>query len=114
MTAVFRKRIGFVSAMLLCFSVISGGLFAQDMRQMVQVAKDVYVMTGTGSNAGFVVTDEGVLVFDSDIRNNDLPAIRKVTNYRVVYLFVSHASGDHSTGGWYFRENKPVYIGTRD
>jgi glyoxylase-like metal-dependent hydrolase (beta-lactamase superfamily II) len=81
---------------------------------MTQVAKDVYVFTGAGSNSGFVVTPEGVLVFDSDIRNNDVPAIRKVTNQKVVYLFASHASGDHSTGGWYFREDKPVYIGTRD
>ena len=81
---------------------------------MVPVAKDVYFMTGAGSNASFVVTDEGVLVFDSDIRNNDLPFIRRVTDKKVVYLFASHASGDHSTGGWYFREDKPVYIGTRD
>jgi glyoxylase-like metal-dependent hydrolase (beta-lactamase superfamily II) len=113
-TVEFLKRIAFVSAVLLCLGVLSAGLFAQDTRQMVQVAKDVYVMTGAGSNAGFVVTDEGVLVFDSDIRNNDLPFIRKVTNKKVVYLFASHASGDHSTGGWYFREDKPVYIGTRD
>ena len=81
---------------------------------MVQVAKDVYTMTGAGSNASFVVTDEGVLAFDSDIRNNDVPFIRKVTDKKVVYLFASHASGDHSTGAWYFREDKPVYIGTRD
>jgi glyoxylase-like metal-dependent hydrolase (beta-lactamase superfamily II) len=89
---------------------------AQNMpgRTMVQVAKDVYTMTGAGSNASFVVTDEGVLVFDSDIRNNDLPFIRKVTDKKVIYLFSSHASGDHSTGAWYFREDKPVYIGTRD
>jgi glyoxylase-like metal-dependent hydrolase (beta-lactamase superfamily II) len=86
----------------------------QPGRQMVPVAKDVYFMTGAGSNASFVVTDEGVLVFDSDIRNNDLPFIRKVTDKKVVYLFASHASGDHSTGAWYFREDKPVYIGTRD
>jgi glyoxylase-like metal-dependent hydrolase (beta-lactamase superfamily II) len=71
-------------------------------------------MTGAGSNASFVVTDEGVLAFDSDIRNNDVPFIRKVTDKKVVYLFASHASGDHSTGAWYFREDKPVYIGTRD
>lgn len=81
---------------------------------MVPVAKDVYTMTGAGSNASFVVTDEGVLVFDSDIRNNDLPFIRKVANGKVVYLFSSHASGDHSTGAWYFREDRPVYIATRD
>jgi len=108
------KRTLIASAVLLCLGVSSRGSFAQDTRQMVPVAKDVYTMTGAGSNASFVVTDEGVLVFDSDIRNNDLPFIRKVTNSKVVYLFASHASGDHSTGSWYFREDRPVYIGTRD
>ena len=116
MAANSVRRIPALLASLLCLSVYSGESFAQaqDTRQMVQVAKDVYTMTGAGSNASFVVTDEGVLVFDSDIRNNDLPYIRKVTDRKVVYLFASHASGDHSTGGWYFREDRPVYIGTRD
>jgi len=109
-----RKRMLVVSLVLFCLGVSSRGSFAQDTRQMVPVAKDVYTMTGAGSNASFVVTEEGVLVFDSDIRNNDLPFIRKVTNRKVMYLFASHASGDHSTGGWYFREDRPVYIGTRD
>ena len=108
------QRMLVVSVVLLCLGVSSRGSFAQDTRQMVPVAKDVYTMTGAGSNASFVVTEEGVLVFDSDIRNNDLPFIRKVTNRKVMYLFASHASGDHSTGGWYFREDRPVYIGTRD
>lgn len=89
-------------------------LSGQAMREMVQVAKDVFVFTGAGSNSAFVVTDEGVLVFDSDIRNNDLPALRKVTDKKIVYLFASHASGDHSTGAFHFREDKPVYVGTRD
>jgi glyoxylase-like metal-dependent hydrolase (beta-lactamase superfamily II) len=92
----------------------AGAVSGQATRQMLQLAKDVYVFTGAGSNSGFVVTDEGVLVFDSDIRNNDLPAIRKVTDKRIAYLFASHASGDHSTGGFYFREDRPVYIATRD
>jgi glyoxylase-like metal-dependent hydrolase (beta-lactamase superfamily II) len=94
--------------------VAAGPVSGQAMREMMQVAKDVYVFTGAGSNSGAVVTDEGVLVFDSDIRNNDLPAIRKVTDRKVMYLFASHASGDHSTGAFHFREDKPVYIGTRD
>jgi glyoxylase-like metal-dependent hydrolase (beta-lactamase superfamily II) len=100
-----------VLALLVC---VAGSVSGQATREMVQLAKDVYVFTGAGSNSGFVVTGEGVLVFDSDIRNNDLPAIRKVTNNKIVYLFASHASGDHSTGAFYFREDKPVYIGTRD
>ena len=103
------------TTVLLGLTVCPGIAAAQQPgRQMVPVAKDVYFMTGAGSNASFVVTDEGVLVFDSDIRNNDLPFIRKVTDKKVAYLFASHASGDHSTGAWYFREDKPVYIGTRD
>ena len=101
-------------AILLALAVCAGSVSGQGTRQTVQVAKDVYAMTGAGSNSAFVVTDEGVLVFDSDIRNDDLPAIRKVTDKKIVYLFASHASGDHSTGGWYFRADKPVYIGTRD
>jgi len=108
------KRLFAVTLGFVCFSAYTAAPVAQGTRQMIQVAKDVYTMTGAGSNASFVVTDEGVLVFDSDIRNNDLPFIRKVTDKRVVYLFASHASGDHSSGPWYFREDKPVYIGTRD
>jgi len=106
-----RARAGVVAVML---AACAGSAFGQGTRETVSVAKDVYTMTGAGSNASFVVTDEGVLVFDSDIRNNDLPAIRKVTNKKITYLFASHASGDHSTGAWHFRDDKPVYIGTRD
>jgi len=108
------KRVLVAAAVLLGVGALAGESAAQDTRQAIQIAKDVYTMTGAGSNASFVVTDEGVLVFDSDIRNNDLPFVRKVTDKKVVYLFASHASGDHSTGAWYFREDTPVYIGTRD
>ena len=103
---------------LLCAGVHAGlrAQAPQAARQMVEVAKDVYLMTEAGSNSIFVVTEDGVLVFDSDIRNADvdLAAIRRVTDRRIVYLFSSHASGDHSTGGWHFREDNPVYITPRD
>ena len=115
MRLVTTSSVGvFMASFVLTMFVGPVSVFGQDTRRVVPVAKDVYTMTGAGSNASFVVTDEGVLVFDSDIRNDDLPAIRKVTDKKVVYLFASHASGDHSTGAWYFREDKPVYIGTRD
>lgn len=109
------KRVIVLAVVLLGVAMPRAGA-AQSMpgRTVLKLAQDVYALTGAGSNAGFVVTDEGVLVFDSDIRNNDLPLIRKVTDKKVMYLLASHASGDHSTGAWYFREDKPVYIGTRD
>ena len=99
-----RQRL-LVLVVLLCAGVYAGPLRAQApqaAREMVEVARDVYLMTGAGSNSIYVVTEDGVLVFDSDIRNadQDRAAIRGVTDKRVVYLFSSHASGDHSSGGW--------------
>ena len=47
------------------------------------------------SNSTFVVTDEGVFVWDSDIRTGDqvMAAIRRTTDKKVKYLAISHPSG---------------------
>lgn len=112
----FLKLSAGMAALLFWITAASGSLLGQgqDTRRMVKLATDVYAFTGGGSNSGFVVTPEGVVVFDADIRNDDLPAIRKVTDKRIVYLLSSHASGDHSTGAWYFRADKPLFIATRN
>ena len=85
---------------------------------MKQVAPDVYFMENpTGSsNAAFVITSDGVVVFDFDIRTADqtLAAIRKLTDKKVKYLISSHSAGDHATGAWHFREDKPIYIATKN
>jgi glyoxylase-like metal-dependent hydrolase (beta-lactamase superfamily II) len=67
------------------------------------------------SNSTFVVTNDGVLVFDADIRtaNQTMEAIRKTTDKKVRYVVISHPSGDHATGAWHFREDKPIVIGSR-
>ena len=82
-----------------------------------KVAEDVYMMhnpTGS-SNASFVVTGGGVLVFDADVRTGDqvMAAIRRTTDKKVRYVVSSHPSGDHATGVWHFREDKPIFIATR-
>jgi cyclase len=91
---------------------------AQVKMTMTKIADGVYFMQNSAgsSNSTFVVTDEGVLVFDMDIRTADqtLAAIRKLTDKKVKYLIASHAAGDHATGAWHFREDKPVYIGTKN
>ena len=84
---------------------------------MKKIAEDVYFLENSrgSSNAVFVVTNEGVLVFDADIRTADqvLAAIRKVTDKKVRYIVTSHPAGDHATGMWAYREDKPTYIATR-
>ena len=109
-------RIAAAVAAFLCVTVFLVPLSGQgqDVRHTVQIARDVYTFTGGGSNSSFVVTPEGVLVFDADIRNDDLAGIRKVTDKKIVYLLSSHASGDHSTGAWHFRADKPLFIATRN
>jgi cyclase len=88
-----------------------------DRMEMKKIAEDVYFMENSrgSSNAVFVVTSDGVLLFDADIRSADqvLAAIRKVTDRKVRYIVTSHASGDHATGMWTYREDKPTYIATR-
>ena len=88
-----------------------------DRMTMQKIAEDVYFLENSrgSSNAVFIVTSDGVLLFDADIRSADqvLAAIRKVTDKKVRYIVTSHASGDHATGMWTYREDKPTYIATR-
>jgi glyoxylase-like metal-dependent hydrolase (beta-lactamase superfamily II) len=85
--------------------------------ELREIAKDVYVMqhpTGS-SNSMFVVTPEGVVVWDGDIRTSDqvFAAIRRTTNQKIRYHIISHPAGDHATGTWHFREDRPVMIASR-
>jgi len=81
------------------------------------VAEGVFMMEhlGGSGNAGFVITSEGVVVFDADVRNADqtLAFIRKQTDKKVRYVVISHAAGDHATGVWHYRSDKPTFIATR-
>ncbi|MBT3792394.1 MAG: MBL fold metallo-hydrolase [Rhodospirillales bacterium] len=87
---------------------------AADKMTLRTVTDGVYMMeNGRGSsNSTFVVTKEGVLVLDFDIRTADqvLAAIRKKTDKPVRYLVSSHSAGDHSTGAMHFQADKPIYI----
>jgi glyoxylase-like metal-dependent hydrolase (beta-lactamase superfamily II) len=85
-----------------------------ELRELIE---NVYVMQhpAGSSNSIFVVTDEGVVVFDADIRTADqvFAAIRRITDQPIRFLIVSHPAGDHSTGAWHFREDNPTIIASR-
>ncbi len=82
-----------------------------------QIAENIWTMQHPlgSSNSTFIVTDEGVFVWDADVRTADqvLAAIRRTTDKKVRYVAISHAAGDHATGAWHFREDQPHIIGTR-
>src|SRR5919106_149206 len=119
MTAHIRRQLGLaVAATTLVAVTPAAAQFAPPPQmEQIKVAPDVYTMQHPfgSSNATFVVTPDGVVVFDADIRtaNQTMAAIRKTTDKKIKYVVISHPSGDHATGAWHFREDKPVVIGTR-
>ncbi len=76
---------------------------ANDDAHLVQVSPHVYAAIGYDiGNIGFVVTDEGILVFDTcgdlDRAEKALAALREISQAPIVGVVYSHGHGDH-TGG---------------
>ena len=69
---------------------------------------------GHTSNAGFVVTDEGVVVFDTlgtpSLGNALLQKIRSITDKPVKYVVLSHYHADHIYGLQAFRDETNASI----
>jgi glyoxylase-like metal-dependent hydrolase (beta-lactamase superfamily II) len=95
--------------------------------QLTQVSEHSYYVSGVAgvatdnegfiSNAGFVVTDEGVVVFDSlgspSLAWSLLEHIRTVTDRPVVKVVVSHYHADHVYGLQVFKDEGAEIIAPR-
>ena len=97
---------------------LSTGAAAPVRMTPVKIADGIYMFQhsqGSG-NSTVVITNDGVLVLDFHIDNADqtLAGIRKLTDKKVKYLISSHSAGDHASGAWHFREDKPIYIATKN
>lgn len=82
---------------------------AQDLPSNVQKIKEgiyVYVGKDLNSNAGIILTQEGTVLVDSGHNPTDsraiLATVRKLTQYRVRYLFNTEPHADHTTGHFLF------------
>jgi alkyl sulfatase BDS1-like metallo-beta-lactamase superfamily hydrolase len=94
---------------------------ANDDAKLVQVSDHVYAAIGYDiGNIGFIVTDEGVLVFDTGGEmaraQAALAALREVTEAPIVGVVYSHGHGDHTGGVDAFippdqRGKIPIYAG---
>jgi glyoxylase-like metal-dependent hydrolase (beta-lactamase superfamily II) len=69
---------------------------------------------GFNGNAGFVVTDDGVLVIDAlgtpRLGERLIASIRAVTDQPIRYLVITHNHPDHAYGASAFRDLKSVEI----
>ena len=94
---------------------------ANDDARLVKVSEHVYAAVGYDiGNIGYVVTDEGVLVFDTggEVARAQLAlaALREVTDAPIVGVVYSHGHGDHTGGIDAFvppdqRGRVPIYAG---
>jgi hypothetical protein len=78
-------------------SMSAAAQFVLPTMEIKNVAPDVYTMQHPfgSSNATFVVTNDGVLMFNADIRTASqiTAAIRKVTDKKVRYVVPDHRGG---------------------
>jgi len=94
---------------------------ANDDAKLVQLTEHVYAAVGFDiANIGFIVTDEGILVFDTggsvERAELALAAIREVSDKPIVGVIYSHGHGDHTGGVDAFirpdeRGTIPIYAG---
>jgi cyclase len=82
--------------------------------EVVKLADGVYGFIGKegAANSGFVITNEGVVVIDTqgpkDLALLLKKKIQEVTDKPIVYVINTHYHGDHTFGNQYFKEAKEV------
>lgn len=90
----------------LCLGAFSPAAKARPAYKTTMVAPGLYSFgAGMAFNA-FLITDEGVIVFDSfdkDFAKSSLEAIRELTDKPIKYLVYSHNHYDHISGGEVFK-----------
>ena len=84
-----------------------------------QVASDVYFLFDfAGSNAVFLVTEDGVLLIDTRTHPRDgrdlFERIRKVTDKPVKWVINSHFHGDHYMGGSVFKAQGATFVAHKE
>ena len=87
--------------------------------EVKKIANDLYFFFEfDGSNAVFLVTDEGVLLIDTRThpRNGKdlLDRIRKVTDKPIKWVINSHFHGDHHMGNVVFKDLGATFIAHKD
>ena len=109
---------GKLPAILALAWIFISGAAAPVTMTPVKITDGVYMFQhsqGSG-NSTVVITNDGVVVLDFHIDNADqtLAGIRKLTDKKVKYLISSHSASDHASGSWHFREDKPIWIATKN
>jgi len=76
--------------------------YAQQKDSLIKVTEGVYEITGFYCNISFLVTDDGVFLFDTGNYPESGPRIQEiiksVTNKPILFIVYTHYHGDHTNG----------------
>lgn len=82
--------------------------------EVIKVAEGVYGFIGVegATNSGFVVTEEGVVVIDTqgpkELALLLKKRIQEITDKPVIYVINTHYHGDHTFGNQHFKEARDI------
>jgi len=104
-----RGRISFAFVLVASLAALAATTWAQDLGPQFKKIKDgIYVQSARefNSNAGIIVTSEGVVLVDSGHNPTDsravMEAVKKLTPLPVRFLIDTEVHGDHTTGHFVF------------
>lgn len=111
-TMALRRALSALIFIFLFLATVADGAGPDALR----LADGVYAFIGENgsTNSGFVVTEEGVVVIDSqgpsELALTLRSKIRSVTDKPVIYVINTHFHGDHTFGNQYFTEDLRAII----
>jgi cyclase len=104
-----KVKVAGALAIFATFALSGWGAFAQDLGPQIRKLKDgiyVYVGKDFNSNAGIVLTQDGVVIIDTGQTPTDsraiAAAVRKLTSMPVRYVIDTEPHPDHTTGHFVF------------
>ena len=114
-----RLKASCVQCLILGILLMSSFVNAQKQpSKTTEIADNVYTFTTSGEYISmFVVTDAGVMVFETVNSSHAKPMleeIRKITDKPVKYAFHSHNHWDHASGGQVFLDEGAATIAHAD
>ena len=104
-----KVRLAFIFLFVSSFFVLSVQVPAQDLGPHFKKIRDgiyVYAQKPADSNAGIILTQEGVVLIDSGHNPPDsqaiLKSVRQLTSQPIRFLINTEPHGDHTTGHFLF------------
>jgi cyclase len=108
-----------IFAAVIGISLVASFVASAPLPRFVKVSPNFYYLQSAGDegNVGAVVTDDGVILIDTQRERNVpqvLEALRRVTGKPVAWVVNTHHHEDHTGGNAYFLTRNVPVIGSRE